>query len=256
MKKNLFFCYYFFSFLFVSSQTYHSILLDHPEWHLTSCNNGCVTDIYSLSGDTVYNNQTYKVLDGFHYISKTFWLREEEAEKKVYMSYEMNFERKEVLLYDFSMLEGDTINISNPIAPFISNPGPFIVDSIEYIILDNGSSRKVMFLSSIAIVNENPVWIEGIGSLSLINAPGGTPNINGAGKLSCFFKNGSLIYSQLDSIVSCSSILGDINENKKTDKKRLIKKIDLLGKQSTKSNQLNFYIYDNGRVEKRISIKN
>jgi hypothetical protein len=41
------------------------------------------------------------------------------------------------------------------------------------------------------------IWVEGVGSLSLINAPGGEPDTNGAGGLSCFFKVGK-IHFQLD----------------------------------------------------------
>jgi hypothetical protein len=39
--------------------------------------------------------------------------------------------------------------------------------------------------------------VEGVGSLSMINAPGGYPDINGVGLLNCFFKNGTLFYSDL-----------------------------------------------------------
>ncbi|MDI9312923.1 MAG: T9SS type A sorting domain-containing protein, partial [Limnohabitans sp.] len=42
-----------------------------------------------------------------------------------------------------------------------------------------------------------------IGSKSLINAPGGNADINGAGHLSCYFNNSELIYSNLESISSC-----------------------------------------------------
>jgi len=46
-----------------------------------------------------------------------------------------------------------------------------------------------------------------VGSLSLINAPGGDPNVNGVGHLSCFFKNSELFYANLDSISGCSPVL-------------------------------------------------
>ena len=52
------------------------------------------------------------------------------------MSYENpGFERREVLLYDFSLELGDTITLTNPISPFSTNPGDFSVDSIEFIYL-------------------------------------------------------------------------------------------------------------------------
>ena len=112
--------------------------------------------------------------------------------------------RKEVVLYDFDLQQGDSIDIKNPISPFLSNPGFYIVDSIVSQQLNDGLFYDFFYLSSLSpLINESAVWIEGIGSLSLINAPGGTPNVNGSGKLSCYFNNGTLIYSQLDSISSC-----------------------------------------------------
>ena len=129
------------------------------------------------------------------------------------MSYENpGFERREVLLYDFSLELGDTITLTNPISPFSTNPGDFSVDSIEFILLNNDYHKKITLSSINNTISESPIWIEGIGSLSMINAPGGTPNINGAGKLSCYFKNNTLIYSQLDSISSCNSITTNLNE--------------------------------------------
>ena len=63
-------------------------MLDHSsEWQLTVCNNGCITDIYYTDGDTTYNNNNYKILNGYHYISKTFWLRENIQNEQVYLSF-------------------------------------------------------------------------------------------------------------------------------------------------------------------------
>ena len=64
------------------SQNYQQMLNTHSEWHLTSCNNGCITDVYYTDGDTSFNNYNYKILNGFHYISKTFWIREIYKNKK------------------------------------------------------------------------------------------------------------------------------------------------------------------------------
>ena len=72
------------------------MLNNHLEWQLTSCNSGCITDVYYIDGDTTFNNYNYKVLNGYHYISKTFWLREDEQERKIYMSFEYNFERIQI----------------------------------------------------------------------------------------------------------------------------------------------------------------
>ena len=50
--------------------------------------------------NTTLNGNTYKVLNGFHYISRTFWLREEVQNKKVFLSTEDGNTRNEDLIYD------------------------------------------------------------------------------------------------------------------------------------------------------------
>ena len=232
-------------------------MLDHEsEWQLTVCNNGCITDVYFTDGDTTYNNYNYKILNGYHYISKTFWLRENIQTQKVYLSFLQNNNRKEVLLYDFDLEIGDSIDINNPISPFVSNPGYYILDSIVSYQLNDGLFYDHFYLSSLSLlVNENAVWVEGIGSLSLINAPGGTPNVNGAGKLSCYFNNGNLIYSQLDSITSCVYANPNLSNFyiDKHEKRQVMFFTDFYGRRTDfKLNIPIFLHYDDGSVKKRI----
>lgn len=203
--------YYIFLILLISSYTnaqdYNSLLDHESEWHITSCTSSCTNDIYYTDGDTVYNNFNYSILNGFHYISRTFWLREDLSEKKIYLSYDNGKSRTEQLLYDFSLQIGDTILLSNPITPFPSNGGFYSVDSIVSQNLLDNKSHKFFYLSptpSNVSTNELPVWVEGIGGLTLINGPGGTPDVNNVGKLSCYFNDGFLSYSQLDSLDRCT----------------------------------------------------
>ena len=253
MFRVILFCIFIWNLGY--SQNYQQMLDFHSEWHLTSCNNGCITDTYYSDGDTSFNNYNYKILNGFHYISKTFWIRENVQEKKIYMSYQSpGFERREVLLYDFSLEIGDTINLTNPISPFVTNPGDFIVDSIEYILLNNNYHKKINLSSLHNSINESPIWIEGIGSLSMINAPGGSPEINGAGKLSCYYKNNTLIYFQLDSILSCNSITTNSNEtlSKNILEKKIIRITDILLRDvQFKKNKILLYFFNDGTIEKK-----
>tara|TARA_Y100001954_G_scaffold59256_1_gene64085 strand:+ start:2152 stop:2901 length:750 start_codon:yes stop_codon:yes gene_type:complete len=244
----------------IGQQKYNQMLTNDVEWQLTSCYNGCITDVYYIDGDTIYNGYNYYILNGYHFISKTFWLREDIQNQTVYMSFVYNNIRKEVLLYDFDLEIGDSINISNPISPFVANPGYYIVDSLVSLELQNGLYYEVFYLSSSSVnINESAVWIEGIGSLSLINAPGGTPNVNGAGKLSCYFNKGDLIYSQLDSIDNCilvNQVLSSELFNSRINNRKLINVVDILGRKTTPvSNILLFYIYNDGTVEKKIIIE-
>ena len=191
---------------FLKAQFYNELLDHESQWHVTSCFSNCINDVYYTDGDTVHNDLNYKILNGFHYISKTFWLRENFSEKRIYLSYYDGKSRKESLLYDFSLNIGDSILITNPISPFPSNGGLFQIDSIISKELLNGKQHKFFYLSPSPSNSstEKPIWIEGIGSLSLINSPGGSPNVNNAGKLSCYFNNSVISYSQLDSISDCS----------------------------------------------------
>jgi len=251
MKKEILFFFIFISLNSIS-QIYQPMLDDKLEWHITSCSNGCITDVYYTDGDTLYNNLSYKILNGYHYVSKTFWIREDTNQRKIYMSFINNFQRKEVLLYDFSLEENDTIEVFNPISPFDPSPGLFIVDSIKYETSVSNDILKKLYLSSLSnTVVESPVWIEGIGSLSIINAPGGTPDVNGVGKLSCFFRKNQLSYFQSDSISSCSNITANIY-NKTNGSDKIIKVFDILGRETNMLNNKVLYIlYESGAVKKR-----
>ncbi len=201
--------YLLFIFLLISnaifSQSYRQMLDHDSEWHLTSCFSGCLNDVYYTDGDTLYNGYQYKILNGFHYISRSFWLREDVTAKQVFLSTLVDKNRTEALLYDFSLQVGDSIDIKNPISPFPESPGYFSIDSIVNVQLVDGLIYRQFYLSPNAssASTEMPIWIEGIGSLSLINAPGGTPDVNGSGKVSCHFNLGSIIYSELDSLGAC-----------------------------------------------------
>ncbi len=211
--------------VFVSSsaftQSYKPLLDNFNEWHFTTCYSGCLTDVYYTDGDTIVNGTTYKILDGFHYISRTFLLREDTNARTVTMGFVNSNKLDTYLLYDFSLNVGDSIDIQNPVSPFPATLGYFVVDSILMRPLVDGIDYKHFYLSALnpSTAVSSAVWIEGVGSLSLINAPGGLNDINDAGHLSCFYKNGISHYTQLDSIGDCTPVqaLGNIDYNIKSD---------------------------------------
>lgn len=220
----------------LNAQDYKPMLESVNEWHLTNCYGGCMTDVYYTDGDTIFNNQPHKILEGYHYISRSFLLREEVEQKKVFLTKFDEFNHvDEYLLYDFSVSVGDTIQMFNPITPFPADAGFFKLDSIRSINLVNDIPHRHFYFTptqSNEITDYNVVWIEGVGSLSMITAPGGKADINGAGKLSCLFKNNDLVYENLDSISGCQSVM----KIKETD--RFNKKPELFFKRKTKSYQL------------------
>ena len=216
MKKRLSFLFYFFSTL-LFSQDYVPLLDDYNEWQVTNCYFGCLTDVYYTDGDTITDGHNYKILDGYHFISRSILLREDILEKKVFLNFTQATGNTEYLLYDFSLNIDDSIDMKNPISPFLENAGYYNLDSIISRPLVNGNDYRHFYFSpseSNIVSTTNAVWIEGAGSLSLINAPSGDPDINGAGHLSCFYKNGDYFYANLDSIDSCEpTIILNINES-------------------------------------------
>lgn len=216
MKKRLNFLFYFFSTL-LFSQDYVPLLDDYNEWQVTNCYFGCLTDVYYTDGDTIADGHNYKILDGYHFISRTILLREDILEKKVFLNFIQATGNTEYLLYDFSLNIDDSIDMKNPISPFLENAGYYNLDSIIPRPLVNGNDYRHFYLSpseSNIVSTTNAIWIEGAGSLSLITAPSGEPDINGAGHLSCFYKNGDYFYTNLDSIDSCEpTVILNINES-------------------------------------------
>lgn len=204
-----------FSGIFLFAQSYVPLIDQLNEWQFTTCNFGCITDVYFTDGDTVVNGKNYKILDGYHYINRNLLLRENTTEKKVYLTITEPQYIEDVLLYDFSMEVGDSIEMLNPITPFPPNGGYFLLDSIKLLPLADGNPYQHFYFSPTpanTISSQNAVWVEGVGSLSIINAPGGHPDINEVGHLSCSFLNMELRYSNLDSINACEPVQLSLNE--------------------------------------------
>ena len=206
--------------LFVKAQEYVPMLDSFNEWKFTTCNFGCITDTYFTDGDTLVGGESFKILDGYHYISRGFLLREDVAEKKVYIKIILPNRVENYLLYDFSLSEGDTFEMFNPITPFPEEGGMFLLDSIRSRTLVDGEAYRHFYFSPApgnTASTENAVWIEGIGSLSILTAPGGYPDINDVGHLSCAYKAGNHVYENLDSIAKCVPDILSIPSNKDTN---------------------------------------
>lgn len=221
MTKKIIFFYFLLSGLPFFGQTYIPMLDTQNEWHFTTCYEGCITDIYYTNGDTLVNNKMHKILDGYHYISRTFLLHEDVEEKKVSLTKISPTRIDEFLLYDFSLEEGATFEMKNPITPFPEEGGLFVLDSIRNVEISPGTTRKHFYFSpheTNQVSTQNAIWVEGVGSLSIINAPGGHPDINNVGLLNCFFKNAELFYSNLTPEVSvCEPTILSLSENKEQE---------------------------------------
>ena len=253
MKKNyllLFFLIASYSF----GQQYVPLLDSYNQWNFTTCYFGCLNDVYYTDGDTIVNNKNYKILDGYHFISRTFLLRESIQDKQVFLSKINDNSISEYLLYDFSLSEGDSIEMTNPISPFPFHGGKYILDSIRPKPLVNNINFRHFYFSPSNSNNVSTypvIWIEGIGSKSLINAPGGYPDINGAGWLSCFYKNENLVFSQPENNSDCTYLdFSDLHLYNDTSNYIFIQTEQKNKYKVTNSKDINtFYIYDiNGKA--------
>lgn len=191
----------------IYAQTYEAMLGELNEWQVTACFGGCNTSTYFTDGDTVVGGLDYKILDGYHYISRTFLLREDLQERQVFLMKINPTKTDEWLMYDFSLQVGDSIELFNPVSPYPLIAGYYELDSIVSRPLEDLQLYRHFYLSptsSNTLSDEYPIWVESVGSLSLINGPASTPDFNGGGQLSCYFKNGESRYLNMDSIQSCS----------------------------------------------------
>lgn len=245
------------------AQDYKPLLDTSNEWHLRYCFSGnCSTDIYYTNGDTLVDGINFKVLDGYHYISRGFLLREDVNEKKVYLKTILPTGIRDYLLYDFSLAIGDSIDIKNPVTPFPQDAGYYTVNAIENLPLVDGNEYRHFYLSpstSNTVSTNDAIWVEGVGSLSLINAPSGIPDVNEAGRVGCMFKNGISYYADLTIVDSCeATILAAQDTSFDTTKIKVIKKATLNAFKIINLNEVNgIELYTlNGKKLKSFELQN
>ena len=149
-------------------QEYRPMLGEFGKWHEYFTLLGGANTTLLIDGDTIVNGTSYKKINIIEYeeVIGQRLLREDTLEKKVYELWWHT--EPEALLYDFSLLPGDT---------FFRADNLFVVlDSISDIITNPFFCGNINFIPILEI--ENPrifyfhgasyplVWIEGIGSLT------------------------------------------------------------------------------------------
>ena len=165
------FILFFFSILFLNfgfAQDYHPLVEEDKLWYVveTGFPDFFQSSIYKCEGDTVIENETFKVVfisfdDTEEYWGKYGYIREDES-RKVYFSFynlhePLSFEPK--LIYDFNAEIGDSLTIT----PYLFFNGlteiDIVITDIDSVLV-NGSFRKRTWFDS------NGYCIEGIGSNS------------------------------------------------------------------------------------------
>lgn len=156
-------------FVLVYSSAFSQYLVDGLKWNNTS---GGTDDwgvniyrnfTYKVDGDTAINGVAYKMIkmnypDIDNQWSSAFYLREDNR-KWYLIGRNGNLNAEEELLYDFSLMTGDSINL-----PWANNNSVKVVADGDTI-LENGESRKYLILGNNDVpTNYNDIWIEGLGS--------------------------------------------------------------------------------------------
>ena len=104
--------------------------------------------------------------------------------------------------------------MTNPYSPFPQDGGMFTLYDVQELPLADGELYKHYFFTPSPGNTQSlweAIWVEGVGSLSIVTAPGGEPNFDNVGELCCSFANGENIYSNLEHISSCDGTLGTQN---------------------------------------------
>jgi len=189
----------FFLFTILSgvavAQEYYPILGDSGTWYVLHTFEGSYTDISYLLGVDTINSLEYK-LYGKPWSSKVP-IREDVQERRIYI---YQGDSVEVVLYDFSLNEGDSIlnRWYNQNTNTFNDIGWYYLDSIRPIEIDAGI-RNAFYLHSCWTRNnwtycEYPIWIEGVGSIGDFMEPFSTPDEWESGSLNCYYLNDSLVY--------------------------------------------------------------
>lgn len=219
MKLSSILCVLALNFLFAmksNGQLYKAMLEDSTTWIVNYFFVIYNTDIYWAAEDTMMDGKEYKIMNGYHY-NRNCYLREDTLLRHVYYRQKKGFRaNQDILIYDFSMVPGDSIQIFDPNSTLPDSSGYFYLDSIvlKSFVTD---SRRVFYLTS-ADENKNAKWIEGIGSTGLVNSASGMAD--STFELTCYFKDGIQYYgSSLFTLYGSCEIedflsSGDIQDSK------------------------------------------
>lgn len=189
----------FFSFLLLSglAHAYVPFLENNYTWHSTE--GGWVPQQYKyfLSGDSVFEGQTYQVMTSelIDVPGQTVFevlVREDIEEQRVYA----RWDDIETLLYDFDMTVGETVEIAVQGCPV-----EMTCTGVGTIPILSGGQRNAWYFD---FGFGGEIWIEGIGSNNGPIAPGAyICTADWDPILNCFYENNQLRYDNPDDSNSC-----------------------------------------------------
>ncbi len=182
MKKIYFLFLISFCAKTISAQTYYPMLDSVNSWHYVSNWIGVRLQpttqtalcTYPLSPgmtafeefsthDSIINSHTYKTIETSYGCIAGF-IREDTAARKIY--FQDNISSSEILLYDFSMLVGNTIavNFFNNFGYYTN--GTYTLDSITTVHVSAGWRRAFHLNNHTTTGSPTLTWIESVGNLN------------------------------------------------------------------------------------------
>jgi len=187
----------FFSIFFfcnkINAQTYYPLVDTNKVWSTiyiiynpTPGDSSFFSYFTKFYSDTVVNGNTYKKIHRSNDEFQQNWetrssLIREDSLKKVYLKYDGY---DEFLIYDFSLVEGDTVYLQY---------GYLIVSYTDSIFI-NGTNRKRIVFGDQYSYECYESWIEGIGSSCGILNSGNPCMMGGKNDFLCLYENDFLIY--------------------------------------------------------------
>ena len=172
------------------SQTYYPLVQTNKVWSISYFYAGPPSQIkyIKFEGDTVFDGNSYKTIwftnDSVQYGWINWGYIRETADHKVhYLSSPGGFD---VLMYDFSVTQGDTLYV-------MSIQQPFIADTVDSVQVLTGEWRKRIIIHASDEMCRD-TWIEGIGSLYGVLECAQGCLIGETSELVCMLQNGTLIY--------------------------------------------------------------
>lgn len=184
----------------VKAQEYDPLVAEGKRWNvmLSDCwfppePQKHTTTSYKIEGDTLLEDVVYKKMFATKYEDLTRWwlhglIRESEAKQVFFRQWGGGQLDSEKLIYDFSMLPGDSILVWPWQEEYL------FLQRISDTVLDDGSIRKKYSFNynDTACYGCSEFWIEGIGSQ--LGYPGDAYLLGGSNRLLCSFENEELVW--------------------------------------------------------------
>jgi hypothetical protein len=199
--------YDYFQDIFIEkSKEYFPLLGETNTWYVSRFLDGVFnTQIINTLGDTIINGTTYKKT------SHQVFLREDTLLREVFGLFPDS--EDENLLYDFSLTTFQNVFLQMD----DNSLNKYYVHTLGINNTLDGPRKSMYLRTALNELDEEPIWVEGVGSLGHILYSAYTPDITKKGELSCFFKDGELIYQSDKSIVAGSCILTQTSISKPVD---------------------------------------